>query len=73
MLTYALTGRVVSLILILLKCLLQRIQQQQAATEAAPRVVMTLPPTVLCRLYVPGYRKFKRLLPHPPTLAALQE
>lgn len=42
MLTYALFGEVILLILILFACLLQHIGQQQAATEVTLQVLMAL-------------------------------
>ena len=42
MLTYALIGGVVLLILILLRCLLQQIQYQWVATKATLQVLMAL-------------------------------
>lgn len=42
MLTYALIVRLVLVILTLLKCVLQHIQQQQAVTEATLHMLMPL-------------------------------
>lgn len=72
MLTYALIGGVVFLMLILLKCLQKNTQQQQTPTKVTPGINGSYPSFLQSFTGGYVYFKFKRLLPSLPTLSALQ-